>query len=74
MGESISSGAERLRDGRGEQRYQGPGDRAAETHPSPRSEDCGVLGCTVVRKHWHCACGNPCEVGERECDECWEEE
>lgn len=38
------------------------------------SDDCGVERCDVTVPHWHCACGNPCAVGERECDECWEED
>ncbi|HVH53933.1 MAG TPA: hypothetical protein VNA32_07355 [Actinomycetota bacterium] len=40
----------------------------------PKWNYCGEFGCTVVRIHWHCvSCGEPCAVGDNECDGCWAE-
>jgi len=37
------------------------------------SEDyCSEPGCVITGKHWHCVdCGEPCNVGEDECDGCY---
>jgi hypothetical protein len=41
----------------------------------PKWNYCGEKDCPVTRKHWHCvSCGEPCEVGDDECDCCWGED
>ena len=39
----------------------------------PKWNYCGEKDCPVTRKHWHCvSCGEPCEVGDEECEGCWQ--